>query len=289
MPHYNVLTQELSAFNDKVVTTARSPRTSQLLAFAASVYLHGIPGHAFVLHMGLVCVDPSLQRTGATILVCYNLLSHLATTHPSGFWLTSLAEVPSSLGSLAKYASGVFPSPVHPAAPLVIPSDTHLAIARAISNYHRDKMAISSDAVFDEERFVFRGSNPPGSPFRKDFLAEKYSHRDPMVDRFFKGLFRRNEGDEVLQVGFFDKKGLDAVIEREATRFWSLATIKVRPPRLPKYGPRDICREYKVAETVNVQSLQNFSLRELCTKFRFGGCIAAVGVRREYEESDKTM
>ncbi|PSR79481.1 hypothetical protein PHLCEN_2v7006 [Hermanssonia centrifuga] len=117
----------------------------------------------------------------------------------SGFWLTSLAEVTSSLGNIFQYASQVYPAPEVPK-----PSRIHLQIAETVSSRYRDVMLISPEATFDRDVFVFQGADPPGSCFRKDSQDPQFHHRDENINDFYKALLGRNEGNEVLQVGYLD-------------------------------------------------------------------------------------
>lgn len=125
----------------------------------------------------------------------------LLMEQPAGVWLTCLAEVVSSLVNIAIYAKDVFPSPY-----VQTPSKAHLRIAEMVDGKYRESMLISPDAVFDRERFVFRGSNAHdgGRMFMKDVDDRQYWHRDEKLSKYYRTFLRQGGGDEVLQVGFLD-------------------------------------------------------------------------------------
>lgn len=211
LPDYQCLSYAPSSLNDKLIAVARlGSATGRIVAFSSAILLP-IPSPddptnvTTVVHTGLTCIAPEARRSGLTIVLAAHIFRRVVEEHPEGCWATTLAEVPSSLVSMARYASQVFPSPAAPA-----PSELHLHIARTISERYRDKLCISADAVLDEGSFVFRGSNPLGSCFRKDTDDVKLHHRDKKLNDFYRNLLGNNEGNEVLQVGFV---GCETVVE----------------------------------------------------------------------------
>ena len=205
VPNYQCLSSAPHALDDKVIAVMRETQGPQrIVAFVSAVYLHIPLGEnknegSTVLHTGLTCVVPGSKRQGIVALLFFHLFGYLRAQPEfvRGLWMTSVAEVTSSLGNIAEYAVDVYPSPQCNA-----PSSTHVRIADAVSKKYRDAMLIAPDAVFDQERFVFRGANPPGSCFRKDTEDPRYHHRDPRVNDYYRELLGRNEGNIVLQVGY---------------------------------------------------------------------------------------
>ena len=65
-------------------------------------------------------------------------------------------------------------------------------------------MLISPDAAFDRDAFVFRGSNPLGSCFRKSPGDVRCRHRDGGVNTFYRQLLGDNGGNAVLQVAYVE-------------------------------------------------------------------------------------
>lgn len=204
LPDYNCLSSNFStAFDDKIIAIARSSSTKEIVGFTSTVFLTGF-NHKdvpFVIHTGLTCVSENLRRKKLTIFLFYHIFIHLSYNYPEGFWLSSLSGIISSLGSISRYGTNVYPSPISPAA---VPSPMHRLIAKTIDLCHRDKMLISSNAVFDSERFVFIGSNKPGSCFYKDRDDVRYADRYSIVNDFYRKLLRKDGGDGVLQIAFMD-------------------------------------------------------------------------------------
>lgn len=206
LPDYQCLSTAPDALDDKLIVIMRDKPTKRIIAFVSAVYLKvrllsTSTEESTVLHTGLTCVAPALRRQGLVMPLFLHLFAYLRArpTFAKGLWLTSLAEVPSTLGNIGEYITDVFPSPGRTA-----PSDVHLRIARVVDTRYRATMLVAPTARFDEETFVFRGSNPPGSCFRKDTDDPRYHHRDASINEFYRKLLGRNEGNEVLQVGFLD-------------------------------------------------------------------------------------
>lgn len=197
LPEYQCFSNAGDAFDDKLLLIIRDHK-SRMIAFASALFLD-VPGIGLVLHTGLTCVAPTERQTGLTMVLFYKAVSYMMDRYPKGFWITNLAEVTSSLVNIGRFANQVYPSPYTSQ-----PSATHLAIAANISANQRAKMMISNDACFDAGCFVFRASNSYGSPFRKDIEDSMFHHRDENETNFYKALFRRNCGDEVLQVGYLN-------------------------------------------------------------------------------------
>ncbi|KZL64520.1 membrane protein [Colletotrichum tofieldiae] len=206
LPKYQVFDRTSpSALDDKLIVIAR--HNGELVAFISTIWLPIMALDKPLLHSGLTVIHPTYQKSGINLDMFANLFLHLVNDHPEGFWMSTLAAVISSLVNISKYTTRVFPSPewsrCHPSN---LPSEHHLAIAREINANHRDKMLISPNAVFDEDVFVFKGSNDSdqGEAFQRDMDDERYWHRDQEASVFFRKLLRRNKGDEVLQISFLE-------------------------------------------------------------------------------------
>ncbi|KZL85353.1 hypothetical protein CI238_07360 [Colletotrichum incanum] len=206
LPKYQVFDRTSpSALDDKVIVMAR--RNGELVAFISTIWLPIMTLGKPLLHSGLTVIHPTYRKSGINLDMFANLFLHLINDRPEGFWMSTLAAVISSLVNISKYTTQVFPSPEwsshHPSN---LPSEHHLAIAREISANYREKMLISPKAVFDEDVFVFRGSNDSdqGEAFQKDLDDQRHWHRDREASIFFRKLLRRKKGDEVLQISFLD-------------------------------------------------------------------------------------
>jgi hypothetical protein len=190
---------------------------NDLIAFVSGVLIpiEGLENP--ILHTGITVIHSQHRKTAVKRLLFANLVIAVLGEYPQGVWLSSLAEVLTSLVDVARHGLKVFPSPQWEREQGSIkPSNQHLIIAREISARHRSKMCISPTARFDEERFIFLGSNdwPEGRVFKKDVDDPTSWHRDTEATRFFRGFFRRGAGDEVLQVAYIDMPGLQASVKK---------------------------------------------------------------------------
>ena len=62
-------------------------------------------------------------------------------------------------------------------------------------------MYVRTDAVFDDRRFVFRGS-VKGTVFQKQGDDRRYHHRNGILNSYYQSLMDFENGDEVLKVGY---------------------------------------------------------------------------------------
>ncbi|KAF5642868.1 Receptor-like kinase TMK3 [Fusarium sp. NRRL 25303] len=134
-----------------------------------------------IIHTGLTMVHPSHRRsTGLKQMMFNHLILHLLGKFPGGFWVTTLAEVISSLVHTSIYTINGFPSIEHNE-----PNQTHLRIAKEIEQ---------------------SGSNdwPEGRVFMKDIDDQRYWHRDLERSKFYYDRLRNNKGAEQLLVAFVD-------------------------------------------------------------------------------------
>ena len=199
LPQYQAMVGTREALSDKLISIARDEDTGTALGFCSMVFLD-VQGGGRVLHLGLTCVRPEARGRRLThFLVKKALTGYLLKQNPFGkIWISNCAAVLSSLGNVAMHFEGVYPSPFYDRAP----STAHLKIARAIDREFRDKMYVKADAVLDEERFVFRGS-VKGTVFHKERDDFSYHHRKNGLNRFYANIMNFEQGDEVLQIGYF--------------------------------------------------------------------------------------
>jgi hypothetical protein len=214
LPDYQIFSTSCD-LDDKIIIMARRQRSddapAELVGFVSAVMFPPIPGvHDPVFHTGLTVVVPSMRRSGIPELLFGKLVQHVLESYPSRVWFSSLSGVPSSLVRMATLLQGTFPSPG-----IQQPCETQIKIAREIDRKHRDKMLISTTAIWEEKTFVFRGCNAgeTGKCFRKALDDKQYySHRDQVASRFYSNLLRNGEGDAVLQVGWITADGLAALV-----------------------------------------------------------------------------
>ena len=198
LPEYQAIVGTRSALSDKLITLARDEHGTPQ-GFCSMVFLD-IEDVGRVLHLGLTCVRPQARGRRLThLLVKKALTGYLFKQNPFGkIWVSNCAGVLSSLGNVAMHFEQVFPSPFNSNGP----GDAHLKIARTINNRFREQMYILPDAVLDEEKFVFRGS-VKNTVFHKERDDLSYHHRKNNLNRFYANMMNFEQGDEVLQVGYF--------------------------------------------------------------------------------------
>ncbi|KAH6658542.1 hypothetical protein BKA67DRAFT_558396 [Truncatella angustata] len=229
LPCYQVFDESSTGSrNDKIIITAREDGT--LRGFTSALYLSVAGMESPILHTGITVIHEQHRRASVKKLLFARLFTHVLQSFPRGIWLSSLAEVITSLVHVGKYVGDVYPSPSWEAAHgKHSPSDQHLRIARAIDRNYRPIMNISPAAGFDEHEFVFRGSNDwcGGRAFMKDVADVTNKHQDHQATLFFERLFRPNAGDEVLQIGFLTVGMLMAAAGAEEAAVQKIATTRL--------------------------------------------------------------
>ena len=200
LPDYQVMRGTREELSDKVISVAWKDGTkSQIEGFCSTVLLP-VESVGEVMHLGLTCVRPEARSRGLTHVLAHKAVaSQLMRTSPivGRLWISNCAAVLSSLVNVALYFENIYPSP------FVRNKKTkkHVLISEAINDYYRDKMFISSDAIFDSERFIFNKS-VKGTCFEKDGDDSSYHHRNRILNSYYQGMIDFNRGDEVLQVGY---------------------------------------------------------------------------------------
>ncbi|PQE16163.1 membrane protein [Rutstroemia sp. NJR-2017a BVV2] len=217
LPRYQVfdLTSP-TALDDKIIVTIRQGH--KLIGFVSGVFIVIDGLETPVLHTGITVIHPKHRKTSMKRLLFSNLFMTALSEYPQGIWVTSLAEVITSLVQFANYITEAFPAPQWiRETDTSCPSSVHEMIAGQISSKHRSKMCISPTATFDEKTFVFSGSNDwtEGKAFLKDVDDPEMLHRDAEASQFFRQLLRKGSGDEVLQVGFLNLRKILASMENE--------------------------------------------------------------------------
>ncbi|WDP91685.1 MAG: hypothetical protein HUN04_19045 [Desulfobacter sp.] len=199
LPPYQAMLGTREALADKLISIAVDGETGMPLGFCSMVFLE-VEGVGRVLHLGLTCVRPEARGRRLThFLVKKALTGYLLKQNPFGkIWISNCAAVLSSLGNVAMHFEKVYPSPFYSRGP----GPTHLKIARAIDAGFREKMYILEDAVLDEKSFIFRGS-VRNTVFHKKRDDLAFHHRKNGLNRFYDNLMNFENGDEVLQIGYF--------------------------------------------------------------------------------------
>lgn len=197
LPNYQCLTGQRRDLEDKVITVARAADgTAVGFCSAALLPVYGV-GEVF--HLGLTCVSPRARSGGLTHKLTAKVLTQYVLRHNlfGKTWISNVACVLSSLGNVAMYFEDVYPSPIG----LEKPSAKHVQIAKAINLYYRKEIYIHEYAQLDLDNFVFRDS-VGGTVFQKSASDSRYHHRLDWLNRYYAGLMKFEQGDEVLQIGY---------------------------------------------------------------------------------------
>ncbi len=196
IPEYQCLEGTENALADKIIAVARRP-DGRMDGFCSAMIVP-VPEVGEVLHLGLTCVRPDTRGARLTHALTSRLIVEVMLRHRplQPQWVSNVACVLSSLGSVARHFDAVYPSPFEPAHP----RREHLLVAQTLDRYYRERLYIHGDASFDEDAFVFR-SSVKGTMFQKEARDPRFRHRHGIVNDFYEQRMRFDEGDEVLQVG----------------------------------------------------------------------------------------
>jgi len=163
------------------------------------VELAGRP--TWVMHLGLVVVDPALRGRGLTSTL-YGLTCVLMflTGQGRALWVSNVSQVPAVVGMVAETFSEVFPSP----RPGSRRSFDHLTLARQIMARHRAAFGVGGEAGFDEATFVVSDAYTGGSDALKKTFEMAAPHRMERYNAFCRDRLDYRRGDDLLQLGRID-------------------------------------------------------------------------------------
>src|SRR5262249_34080810 len=203
---YGIFSGERERLARAVVTLVSDEATGDPIAFNAlsvmDVELDGAPVE--VIHLGLVMIDPDVQRRGLS-WVLYGLTTLLLFAR-GGLrqrWISNVTQVPAVFGMVSETFSDVFPQPAAAARC----SFAHLQLARGIMRRHRAVFGVGADAGFDEQRFVIADAYTGGSDALKKSYEAAPKHRDEQYNAFCARELDYDRGDDVLQIGRVDLAG----------------------------------------------------------------------------------
>ena len=89
------------------------------------------------------------------------------------------------------------------AALVCTPTITHSDIATNVSGRYRKFVFITENIEFDKENFVFIKS-AKNTAFEKSSTDKRYLHRDPAQNEFYLSWMNIDQGDEMIQVGYYN-------------------------------------------------------------------------------------
>ncbi len=198
IPDYQVMRGTQEELSDKVIAVAWRKSDGRMAGFCSTILIP-VTGVGNVMHLGLTCVRPEDRSSGLTHILTHKAVAgYLFRRKPLGrVWITNCAAVLSSLGNVALHFEKIYPAP----SGNMMPSKTHMKIAKEISETCRDAIYIHDHAEFDPVHFVFRGS-VEDTVFQKDEEDERFHHRNCELNDYYLSIMDFDNGDEVLQIGY---------------------------------------------------------------------------------------
>jgi hypothetical protein len=211
---YGIFSGDRDRLARAVVTLISEEGTGRPIAFNAlsvmEVELDGEPEQ--VTHLGLVMVDPDVQRQGLSwVLYGLTTLVLFARGGLRAKWISNVTQVPAVAGMVCETFSDVFPSPQAGARQ----SFAHLQLARGIMKNHRAVFGVGDEAGFDERRFVITDAYTGGSDALKKTSEAAPKHRDEQYNAFCARELDYGRGDDLLQLGRIDLSGARRYLQRD--------------------------------------------------------------------------
>ena len=194
IPIYQALDYNFD-FSKSVITTIEDQ--GRVVGFSSGLELLDEATRPF-LHLGLTCVHENYRGRRLTHKLAGNLtIRYLLKTNPFGkIRFTNVACVLSSLGNIAKNFENVFPSPT-----VLQPDKEALKMARAVEKEYRSWIHLPYESDFSYDSFVFKESAL--DMFHKSTTDTEYYHREEKYNDYYTSIMNIDEGDEVLQTGYF--------------------------------------------------------------------------------------
>jgi len=216
VPNYGLFTGQRSAYANRVIAVAYEAETGQPVAFTAMVYLPvelvssrsasfsaGPVRTEIVIHLGLTMIRRAYRgKRIQTPLFQKVFLLPIWNLKRLRFIVTNIAASPAGIGAVSDYFQNVYPD--YRGQNLRRPF--HLEVAEQVLARYRHEFGCSSQAVFEPENFVVRGSNHPTGggayQFIKDDPVSQY--RNEECNRYCRERLNYSHGDELFQVGEVD-------------------------------------------------------------------------------------
>lgn len=201
IPDYQIFNPSKLKDSDKIVLVVAYEK-DRVIGFSSSVEVQ--TKYAKVLHLGLTCVHPRFRGNGLTHVMFQKLIKNylLRRFLRPRLWLSNCACVFSSLGNVGEYFEEVYPSPKYPRCPSLL----HYYLGQAMSD-RRSLMFVGDEIKFDQHRHVYEKS-VAGSIFAKDSADRQFYHRDQKKNEFYQSWMDIDQGDELLQIGWFNLKSV---------------------------------------------------------------------------------
>lgn len=212
---YGVFAPDGAGLRDTVITLVTDHTGAPIAFNALAIMLVDIaPQPVQVLHLGLVMVDPDVQKRNLS-WVLYGLTCFLifARRQLRPIWISNVTQVPAVVGMVDQMFSQVWPAP--DAGPRRL---SHLMLARGIMAHQRAVFGVGADAAFDEDRFVISNAYTGGSEALKKTWQTAPKHRNAAYNTYCADTLDYLRGDDVLQLGQMDIAAMRRYLARAVPR-----------------------------------------------------------------------
>lgn len=211
VPAYGVHLRSRSPYRDRIITVIRSRVDNRVVAYSAMLLWHiqlrDRKRPQPVMHLGLVLVAPAYRGKKLMYALYHKpLVRFFVHRLLRPFWITSTTMEPVIVGSVADGFSLVHPHYAQLSGSR--PTAVHRAIAGTFYREHGHEIGIWEGAVWDEDRFVIRGSSQGACRTLMLPYEETAKYRVKACNEFCRQTLDYAQGDEVLQVGRFDVQAL---------------------------------------------------------------------------------
>lgn len=200
---YGILAGSQSALENCVVTVIYDKKSELPIAFNAMTLMDcTLRGKRnTVVHLGLVCIDPSYRAQGISwILYGFSTFLLFLKNRFKPIWISNVTQVPAIIGMVSESFVNVYPNPKQNNRR----SYDHLSLGREIMSQHRQVFGVGPEAEFDEEYFVIRNAYTGGSDNLKKTFEQAPKHRNELFNSFCHNQLDYNRGDDFLQLGQID-------------------------------------------------------------------------------------
>lgn len=212
---YGVFAPDGERLRETVITLVTDAADTPIAFNALAIMLVDVgPQPVQVLHLGLVMVDPAVQKQNLS-WVLYGLTCFLIFSRRQlrPIWISNVTQVPAVVGMVDQMFSDVWPAPR--AGPRRL---SHLMLARAIMANQRDVFGVGNEATFDEAKFVISNAYTGGSDALKKTWDTAPKHRDTAYNTYCAEILNYGRGDDVLQLGLMDMGAMRRYLARAVPR-----------------------------------------------------------------------
>lgn len=212
---YGVFAPDGARLRDTVITLV-TDKTGTPIAFnaLAIMTIDIAPNPQQVLHLGLVMVDPAVQKRNLS-WVLYGLTCFLIFSRRQlrPIWISNVTQVPAVVGMVDQMFSDVWPAPTTDPRKL-----SHLMLARGIMGAQREVFGVGGEAIFNEDTFIISNAYTGGSDALQKTWDAAPKHRNAVYNTFCADALNYTRGDDVLQIGQMDMAAMRRYLARAVPR-----------------------------------------------------------------------